>query len=854
VSLALGIPLALVSGCLVFLSFPDFDLFPLQWFSLVPLLLAVRGRTFRGGLFLGFLCGLATNAGGFYWISNLVQEFGHLGAAASYGVMLLAAAYQGLTFAFATAISAFVTSRRPGIPWIAVFPFVFTIVEYGVPFVFPWYFANGQQRFFAATQMVELVGVSGLTFLLVAVNCALAALAGWRIFRIRPPFAWLGVVAALFVLDVGYGIVRIAQVDRAVEDAAKLKIGMVEANVGIWEKEAKRPDGSPMPIEDQVRMLYGNLLKHQTLSAELERDARPDLIVWPESSYIPLREVYSRTSDLVAVLSSGGGRVGFATAGGAAWGDEAPGASGLKVTGIHGLAAAHDALVLAVGPRGAVFRFDGKEWAREPTGSDRDLYAVAVEPFQGQAMAVGSQGTALIRDGGTWKPVELGTHSDLRAVTYAGGGSWVAVGDGGVARVWDDRGARGIPTGTDADLLAVSVAHGAGAVIVGRGGTVVRLDASGPKVETPVRSALRGVAAGSRVSWIVGDDGTVLSCAETCRAVKSGTTHSLFAVSGDGGDRAWAAGAHGTLLALSPRGVESLKVPAPASAAAPPDLRALAWIPFREGYPLPADVRHLYVSPEPLPAVDLADPSAGVTADQSLPERERNAAIRGFSTPVLFGVITYRDRPDFAGERDDFNTAILVDQGGKVLGRYDKNYLLIFGEYVPFADWFPFVKNWIPEAGDFRPGTTVSAFPFKDFRIGVLICYEDIIPSFTRKLAGLEPNVLINVTNDAWFGKTSEPDLHLQLATFRAIENRLFLLRSTNTGVSAVIDPVGRVLQGTDLDNPETIVADVAMLPGGSLYRLIGDAFAWACGATALAFVIAAIARGKGKKGRGRGR
>jgi apolipoprotein N-acyltransferase len=110
-----------------------------------------------------------------------------------------------------------------------------------------------------------------------------------------------------------------------------------------------------------------------------------------------------------------------------------------------------------------------------------------------------------------------------------------------------------------------------------------------------------------------------------------------------------------------------------------------------------------------------------------------------------------------------------------------------------------------------------------------MVCYEDIIPAFSRDLAGKDPNILINVTNDAWFGKTAEPYLHLALAVFRAVENRLVLIRSTNTGVSAFIDPNGRVLAQTGITGAETLIQKVPMMEGGTPYQVLADWPAYLC-------------------------
>jgi apolipoprotein N-acyltransferase len=267
---------------------------------------------------------------------------------------------------------------------------------------------------------------------------------------------------------------------------------------------------------------------------------------------------------------------------------------------------------------------------------------------------------------------------------------------------------------------------------------------------------------------------------------------------------------------------------------------AVAALPFDDGYPLPQDVRHLYVPEAPLPARSITDDLwKAVDADEKTADEDRNAVLRGFRTPLLFGVITSRTDED--GRTRDFNSALLVDADGTVQGRYDKNLLLLFGEYLPLADTFPFLRKWLPEAGDFTPGHEAVVLTSGDARLGVLVCYEGILPSFTRRVAQKDPNLLVNLTNDAWFGQTAEPDLHMQLAAFRAVEHRRFFVRSTNTGVSVVVDPVGRVLHRTSLTDPESFVADTVLLEGETIYRRFGDLFAWACAGITLLLGGAAL-------------
>ncbi len=175
----------------------------------------------------------------------------------------------------------------------------------------------------------------------------------------------------------------------------------------------------------------------------------------------------------------------------------------------------------------------------------------------------------------------------------------------------------------------------------------------------------------------------------------------------------------------------------------------------------------------------------------------------GFRDPVFFGLIT-ADWPEGAqGPRKVYNSAVLVDDSGRFVGLYDKIFLLAFGEYIPFYNELSFMRRFFRRhrMSNFDRGKRVLTFPYvrRDgtYRLGPLICYEDIIPSFGRKLAEHRPNLLVNVTNDAWFGDTSEPYEHLALAVYRSVEQRLAMVRSVNTGVSALVLPTGKVAAET---------------------------------------------------------
>jgi len=195
-------------------------------------------------------------------------------------------------------------------------------------------------------------------------------------------------------------------------------------------------------------------------------------------------------------------------------------------------------------------------------------------------------------------------------------------------------------------------------------------------------------------------------------------------------------------------------------------------------------------------------------------------------TPLLFGAASVRE---VDGEPKAYNTAFLVDGSGRVLSTYDKTYLLAFGEYLPFGETFPVLYEWSPNSGRFTPGDHVRPVELDGVRISVLICYEDVLPGFTRQAVSEgNPHLLVNITQDGWFGDTQEPGVHLALAKFRAIEHHRTLARSTNDGVTAFVDPVGRVIDELGPTERGEIVGDLPLLTGSTLYQHLGDWPGWA--------------------------
>jgi apolipoprotein N-acyltransferase len=218
----------------------------------------------------------------------------------------------------------------------------------------------------------------------------------------------------------------------------------------------------------------------------------------------------------------------------------------------------------------------------------------------------------------------------------------------------------------------------------------------------------------------------------------------------------------------------------------------------------------------------------------------RRLGLDRVEVPIVFGALRQRRLGD--GREVDRNTAFLAGEGREILGSYDKTYLLAFGEYLPFGETFPVLYDISPMSGRFTPGDDPSPIVFRardgsEYRMSILICYEDIVSSFVRRSVEVgDPHLMINVTNDSWFGDTQEPWVHMNLARFRAIEHRRFLVRSTNSGVSAVIDPSGRLVAASGVFTRESLSADVAMLAGArTLYQVVGAWPGWVALLTILA-------------------
>ncbi len=231
------------------------------------------------------------------------------------------------------------------------------------------------------------------------------------------------------------------------------------------------------------------------------------------------------------------------------------------------------------------------------------------------------------------------------------------------------------------------------------------------------------------------------------------------------------------------------------------------------------------------------DPGAPRPADWEQTQADTKLAIKwlakSLGKPLLLGIDRYR----FAADRPRcYNSAVFVAPDGQVLDHYEKMHLVPFGEYVPFADRFPWLQGLTPLPISIDAGERPAAFGLKGCRISPNICYETVLPHVIRRQVntlaaeGREPDILVNLTNDGWFWGSSELDMHLICGVFRAVECRKPLLIAANTGFSAWIDSDGRIVEQGPRREPRVIIARPRLdQHRESWYLRHGDWFAGTC-------------------------
>lgn len=209
--------------------------------------------------------------------------------------------------------------------------------------------------------------------------------------------------------------------------------------------------------------------------------------------------------------------------------------------------------------------------------------------------------------------------------------------------------------------------------------------------------------------------------------------------------------------------------------------------------------------------------------------------------PLLLGSPALRYYPD----RRPYllNSAYLLSPDGTLLGRYDKQHLVPFGEYIPLkSSLLFFLEKFVEGIGDFEPGPgpTILSFTPKSWgqlpssssrsvKFGVAICYEVIFPDLVRRFAANGAEFLVTITNDGWFGPSSAPAQHFAMVVFRSVENHLAFARAANTGISGFIDPFGQIIDTTPIFTEQSLHATISLRQTRTFYSYYGDVFAYAC-------------------------
>jgi apolipoprotein N-acyltransferase len=210
--------------------------------------------------------------------------------------------------------------------------------------------------------------------------------------------------------------------------------------------------------------------------------------------------------------------------------------------------------------------------------------------------------------------------------------------------------------------------------------------------------------------------------------------------------------------------------------------------------------------------------------------REYAQDIAALHGAFLFDTVAY------AGEHQPLNSAVLLGANGVEIGRYDQINLVPFGEFVP--PLFSWVNRITKETSDFTPGHDVKVFPAAGHHIGIFICYESAFPELVRRFSNAGADVLVNLSNDGYFGHSEARDQHLMLVRMRAVENRRFVIRATNDGITAVADPSGRIIKELPPYREVAALMNYGAVTSTTFYARHGDWFAWTCLAAGVLFAF----------------
>jgi apolipoprotein N-acyltransferase len=250
----------------------------------------------------------------------------------------------------------------------------------------------------------------------------------------------------------------------------------------------------------------------------------------------------------------------------------------------------------------------------------------------------------------------------------------------------------------------------------------------------------------------------------------------------------------------------------------------LAGMPELNSYPVTPDCPVAPVTPGVI--VWPESPAPFVDKDPRLVNALRSLAV-SMHAPLIVGSTSL----DPHGERFDmYNSALFVDANGATAGRYDKIHLVPWGEYIPYKQFFSFAKNLTQQAGDMTHGWRRVVFNSGGHTFGVFICYEEIFGDEIRLFAKRGAQVLVNISNDGWYGDTCAPWQTLSMSRMRAVENRRWLLRDTNTGLTTIIDPYGRLTASVQRHALTSLAARYGYRSDLTFYTVHGDLFGYLCG------------------------
>jgi apolipoprotein N-acyltransferase len=217
------------------------------------------------------------------------------------------------------------------------------------------------------------------------------------------------------------------------------------------------------------------------------------------------------------------------------------------------------------------------------------------------------------------------------------------------------------------------------------------------------------------------------------------------------------------------------------------------------------------------------------------------AAIGNLLRPIGADLVVGAPHQEDRGARY-YNSAFYVTADGRLTGRYDKNHLLPFAEYFPLR-FIGLLRRNFERVRYFTPGDGRTLLQTRAGPAAVVICFEAIFPEIVREQTRAGATMLLNLSNDVWLGHGVGQAQHLAMVALRAVENRLWVVRATTTGMSAIIDPVGRVRTQSALDKQAVLNGTIAPLHVGTFYKRFGDVFAYACVAAACALMVAVTRR-----------